>query len=81
MNTKILLFQGENEKMDVIMRYAVDRLREGGGIVSAYLEVPSPEEAARELWETFMISDDVVFLVDSDPFVTQLVASLRQQGY
>jgi len=67
--------------MDVIARYAIDRLREGSGITSMHFAVFSPEEAARELKEGFMVPDDVIFLMDSDPIVAQLVASLRQRGY
>jgi hypothetical protein len=76
----IVLFLGENEKMNVIARFFVDRLPVGHGVRSAYVEVSSPKEAAREIKQTFLNLDAAVFLMDSDPFVTQVVAALRQRG-
>ncbi len=76
----IVLFQGENEKMEVIARFFADRVSEGHGIRSVYMKVSSPKKAAREIKQTFLDLDAAVFLMDSDPFVTQVVAALRQKG-
>jgi hypothetical protein len=77
----VILFRGENEKMNLIGQFFADRLPKGShGIRTMYMEVSSFEEAARELQQTFLDLDAVTFLVDSDPFVTQLVAFLRQRA-
>jgi hypothetical protein len=77
----IILFQGENEKMAVIGRWMVSRLREGDGVRSVYMKVSSFEKAVRELKQTFLDLDAAVFLRENDPFVFQLVALLRQRGF
>jgi len=76
----IVLFPSENEKMQVIARYFVDRAPEGQGIRSMYMEVSSPKEAVGEIRQTFLDLDAAVFLMDSDPYVTQAVAILRKGG-
>jgi hypothetical protein len=76
----VVLFQGENETMNLIGQFFADRLPEGSSqIRSMYMDVSSYEEAARELQQTFFV-DAVTFLLESDPFVTQVAAYQRQRG-
>jgi hypothetical protein len=77
----VILFQSENETMNLIGQFVTDRLPKGShGIRSMYMEVSSFEEAARELQQTFFDLDAVTFLLESDPFVTQVAAYQRQRG-
>ncbi|SRR6266496_6556832 len=57
----IVLFQGENEKMEVIARFFADRVSEGHGIRSVYMKVSSPKKAAREIKQTFLDLDAARF--------------------
>src|SRR5215469_15613167 len=77
----IVLFQNEgSEQMHVIADHAVNSMPRLHSVRSAYLEVSSFEEAARELDDSFPELCPIVFLTDNHPFVIQLVASLRNKG-
>ena len=74
----IVLFQDDaSEYMDVIGDYVIYHLPKGHGIRSAYFESSSFEETVLEFREAYVIPDSVSFIMDSDPFFVQLVASLR----
>jgi len=76
----VVLFPSENENMQVIARYIVDRQPEGQSIRSMYVDASSPKKVVREIKKTFLDMNYCLFLMDSDPYVTQAIAILRRMG-
>jgi hypothetical protein len=75
----IVLFE-DQEKLSLVARWAAETLlKPGEQIVAVSIEFSSFEEAVRELRQADPIFDGF-YMTDSHPFVTELVANLRQQG-
>jgi len=76
----VVLFE-DKEKLDVVAQTITDKvLKPSQSIKVIKMEYSSIEEAAREIVEVWPTLSDVAFLTDSDPFVTERVASLLQEG-
>jgi len=74
----VILFR-DQDKLAVVAGYAIEHILKPGhkmGVVE--LEFSSTEEAAHLFGEDDPLLRDATFLPDSDPFVTELVASLRK---
>jgi hypothetical protein len=74
----VVVFFEDKEKLAVIGQDAANQILENGqNILAIDLESSSLEEASRVVIENEPTLSGAMFMMDSDPFVTRVVTSLR----